>query len=63
LLVRAISLDSPMVPVDYRVPDMTGSIADNTAIYSSALQLPRVGNWLITAGAGTNWGCFLYTLR
>jgi hypothetical protein len=63
LLIRAVSLDSPMAPVDYRVPDMTGSIADNTAIYSSALQLPRVGNWLITAAAGTNWGCFLYTLR
>ena len=63
LVIHAVSLDNPMTPVEYREPDLTGSIADNTAIYSSAFRLPRTGNWLITAGAGTNWGCFLYTLR
>lgn len=63
LLVRAVSLDNALPPVDYRVPNMTGSVADNTAIYSSAFRLPRPGNWLLTATAGTNWGCFVYTLR
>jgi glucose/arabinose dehydrogenase len=63
LLVRAISLDSAAAPIMYRLPEMTGSIADNTAIYSAPVRLPRPGNWLLTPEAGTNWGCFLYTLR
>jgi hypothetical protein len=63
LLIRAVSLDGVTPPVEHRTNDMTGSIADNTAIYSSTFRLPRAGNWLLTAEAGTNWGCFLYTLR
>jgi glucose/arabinose dehydrogenase len=63
LLVRATSLDDQLAPVEVRVASMTGSVADNTAIYTSDIRLPRAGNWMLTATSGTNWGCFLYTLR
>jgi hypothetical protein len=63
LVIRALSLDNPGTPVEYRFTTMTGSIEENMAIYPSTLRLPRAGNWLLMAESGTNWGCFLYTLR
>jgi hypothetical protein len=63
LVVQARQLDGAAAPIEYRVDQLTGSIASNAAVYSSTLKLPRPGIWLMTATAGGNWGCFLYTLR
>jgi hypothetical protein len=63
LVVRAVSLDAPATPIEYKFSTLNGSPADNSASYSSEMKLPRPGNWLLTAEAGPNWGCFLYTLR
>jgi hypothetical protein len=63
LLVRATQLDGDAKPVEYRLTELSGSIAEGTAIYAAPVRLPRTGSWLITAQAGANWGCFLYTLK
>ena len=63
LTVRVWSLDNPGAPVEFKATTMSGSIADNTASYTVDMRLPRAGSWLLTAEAGPNWGCFLYTLR
>jgi glucose/arabinose dehydrogenase len=63
LVVRAQSLDDGAAPVEFRIPALSGSIADNSAAYQVTMQLPKKGNWLVTAEAGKNWGCFVYTLR
>jgi glucose/arabinose dehydrogenase len=62
LLVRALSLDSARTSVEFRVPALSGAAAD-AAVYQAPMQLPRPGSWLLTAEAGANWGCFVYTLR
>jgi glucose/arabinose dehydrogenase len=63
LIVQARSLDTPGTPIEYKLTTLTGSIDDGTASYASEVRLPKPGNWLLTAEAGANWGCFLYTLR
>ena len=60
--VRAEPLDSPGDASEFHAP-LTGSISEGTASYAVKMQLPRAGNWLITATAGDAVGCFLYTLR
>jgi hypothetical protein len=63
LVVRAQPLDTSAEPTVYRATDLAGSIADHTAFYPSSARLPKAGTWLLTATAGSNWGCFLYSLR
>ena len=63
LIVRAELLDGSMTPVEYRSPSLTGSVAEQTAVYAVTMQLPRKGDWMVTAEAGMSFGCFLYTLR
>ena len=60
--VRAEPLDDPGQASEFYAP-LTGSIGEGTASYAVKMQLPRPGNWLITATAGDAVGCFLYTLR
>ena len=63
LVVRAQSLDLPVEATAFHATDLAGSIAEHNAFYPSNARLPKAGNWLLTATAGSNWGCFLYSLR
>jgi hypothetical protein len=62
LTVRAEPLDASGATVEFQAP-LTGSVRDGSAAYQVKMQLPRAGNWMISAQAGDSFGCFLYTLR
>jgi glucose/arabinose dehydrogenase len=62
LTVRAEPLDGTGGAVEFQAP-LSGSLKDGSAAYQVKMQLPKAGNWMISAQAGDSFGCFLYTLR
>lgn len=63
LVVHATRLDSLAV-FDFRSTNLVSPVpADGKRFYATDMRLPSAGSWLMTASAGTNWGCFLLEIR
>jgi hypothetical protein len=64
LIVEARRVDGPADRRIYRESNISrDALAEKFSTYQLPIQLPSPGVWLLTAHAGTNWGCVLFAFQ
>ena len=62
LLIRAARLGQPADSIRLTVAGLTHSATGSEYGYLSTVSFPALGEWLVVATAGADWGCFLFTI-